>query len=121
MRVRVRVSSFFLPKWSAIRPEGTSKTYVKAKVTECSTPIWKSEEKAGQGAESSGCARPWGGAECAEWAECAEYAECAERAWRACTRWDQHGAIVTNLEEGVAPLHQDEQQVCLSAWSKAVL
>ena len=43
----------FLPKWSAIRPEGTSKTYVKAKVTECSTPIWKSEEKAGQGAESS--------------------------------------------------------------------
>ena len=43
--MRVRVSSFFLPKWSAIRPEGTSKTYVKAKVTECSTPIWKSEER----------------------------------------------------------------------------
>ena len=51
--MRVRVSSFFLPKWSAIRPEGTSKTYVKAKVTECSTPIWKREEMAGQGAESS--------------------------------------------------------------------
>ena len=71
---------------------------------------------AGQGAESSGCA--WGGVRSAWSARRA-------RRGRGGRALGQHGTSVTSLEEGVAPLHQDEQQVCLSAqrrcWESAAL